>query len=83
MSYSELRQNLKRAIDEVNHTHEPLVITSNKKRSAVLISFDDYRSLEETAYLLKSPAMAKRLLEAIADIEAGKIEPHGLVEDDT
>lgn len=83
MSYSELRQHLKHAIDQVADTHEPMVITSNKIRKAVLLSYEDYTALEETAYLLRNPANAKRLLEAVADIKAGKYIKHGLVIDET
>ncbi len=79
ISYSALRQNLKKAIDDVTNEHEPMIITSHNKKMAVLISYDDFESLRETAYLMKSPVMAKRLLVAIADIKAGKVIKHGLM----
>lgn len=81
ISYSELRQNLKKTIDTVTHTHEPLFITSHKTRKAVLISYDDYESLAETAYLLQNPVMAKRLLDAVADVRAGKLTEHGIIDE--
>lgn len=68
-SYSELRQNLKKMIDWTASHHEPAFITSHKVRKAVLLSYDDYCSLEETAYLLRSPKNAKRLLQAVSDLE--------------
>jgi len=71
-SYSELRQNLKKMIDWTASHHEPAFITSHKKRKAVLISYDDYCALEETAYLLRSPANAQRLLQAVSDLENKK-----------
>lgn len=81
-SYSELRQNLKKMIDWTTDNHEPAFITSHKERKAVLISYDDYCALEETAYLLKSPANAQRLLKAILDSESGKkIKKHGLIDE--
>ncbi len=81
-SYSELRQNLKKMIDWTTSHHEPAFITSHKARKAVLISYDDYCSLEETAYLLKSPANAQRLLKAIADLGSNKnIKRHGLLDE--
>ena len=83
ISYSELRQNLKQTIDIVNMTHEPQVITSNKKPRAVLLSYDDYESLAETAYLLRSPLMAKRLLNAMQDVKKGKIKKRELIENET
>ncbi|MCR9192255.1 MAG: type II toxin-antitoxin system prevent-host-death family antitoxin [Gammaproteobacteria bacterium] len=81
-SYSELRQNLKRMIDWTTDNHEPAFITSHKERKAVLISYDDYCSLEETAYLLKSPANAQRLLKAILDSKKSEnIKKHGLIDE--
>ena len=53
-------------------------------QTAVLLSYDDYCSLEETAYLLRSPANAQRLLEAILDIKNGQNQAeHGLLDDET
>jgi len=46
--------------------------TRQNGRTAVLLSLDDFRSYEETAYLMKSPKNAERLNAAIADLEAGK-----------
>ncbi len=66
-SYSDLRKNLKQTIDWTNEQHESVFITSHKKRKAVLMSYEDYCSMKETAYLLRSPKNAKRLLEAVVD----------------
>jgi len=83
-SYSELRQNLKSMIDWTASNHEPAFITSHKKRKAVLLSYEDYCSLEETAYLLKSPANAQRLLQAIADLGKRKnAKKNDLLDDET
>ncbi len=64
ISYSELRANLKDAIDRVVNDHEPIAVKRAKGGDAVLVSREDYDSLMETAYLLRSPANAKRLLAA-------------------
>jgi antitoxin YefM len=81
-SYSELRQNLKKMIDWTVDHHEPAFITSHKERKAVLLSYDDYCALEETAYLLRSPANAKRLINAISDLENAKnITKRGLLDE--
>lgn len=71
-SYSKLRQNLKHAINMVIDKHQPLFITSHNIKKAVLISYDDYESLAETAYLLNHPANAKRLLQSVANIKSQK-----------
>ncbi len=82
-SYSELRQNLKKMIDWTANNHEPAFITSHKQRKAVLLSYEDYRSLEETAYLLNSPANAKRLLNAVADLEhRNQYQKHDLIDNE-
>lgn len=81
-SYSHLRQNLKKIIDWTVDNHEPAYITSRQTRKAVLLSYEDYCSLEETAYLLKSPANARRLLQAILDVEQGKHrKPRNMIDD--
>jgi PHD/YefM family antitoxin component YafN of YafNO toxin-antitoxin module len=46
-----------------------VIITRDDQTRVVTLSLDDYNSLEETAYLLRSPKNAKRLIEAIADLE--------------
>jgi len=83
ISYSELRQNLKQTIEMTADTHEAVVITSHKEPKAVLLSYEDYCALEETAYLLKTPANAKKLLTAIADIKKSKkLVERGLLDDE-
>ncbi len=68
---SEARRNLFPLIDQVNDDQEPVEIVS-RRGSAFLVSESQYRSLMETAYLLRSPANAGRLLESIAALEQGK-----------
>ncbi len=63
-SYSKLRANLKSALDRAVDDHEVIVVERAKGGDAVLLSREDYESLSETAYLLRSPANAKRLLAA-------------------
>ena len=54
------RQNLFRLIDQVNVEHQPVLITG-KKRSAVLVSEDDWRAIEETLYLNSIPDMTESI----------------------
>ena len=71
-SYSELRKNLARTLDQVTADREPVIITRDRgKPSAVLISLEEFASLEETQHLLRSPANAARLQESLAEFEAG------------
>jgi antitoxin YefM len=72
MSCSEVRATLARAMDRVFEDHEPLIITRQGKPAAVLISLEDYESMDETAYLRRSPANAERLTNSIRELEAGK-----------
>ena len=72
ITYSSARANLAKTMDRVCEDHEPLIITRNGEQSVVMLSLEDYKSLEETAFLLRSPANAKRLLSAISQLAAGK-----------
>ena len=72
ISYTAARENLAATMDQVCDDREPVVITRQKQRSVVMLSLDDYESLTETAYLLKSRANARRLLEATKQLESGK-----------
>ena len=72
ITYSAARANLARTMDRVCEDHEPLIITRNGQQSVVMLSLEDYKALEETAYLLRSPANARRLLSAAAQLAAGK-----------
>lgn len=65
ITYSRLRANLKSALDKVCGDHEPVVVERQKSGDVVLLSREDYESLQETAYLLRSPANARRLLDAV------------------
>ena len=72
ITYSSARANLARTMDRVCEDHEALIITRNSERAVVMLSLEDYQSLEETAYLLRNPANAKRLLSATSQLSAGK-----------
>jgi antitoxin YefM len=71
IAYTTVRANLTKTMDQVCKSHEPVIITRRGQASVVMLSLEAYSSLEETAYLLRSPKNAKRLLEAIADLERG------------
>jgi antitoxin YefM len=80
LNYTTFRNQLSKALDKVNDDHIPIMITRQNGKPAVLLSLDDFKAYEETAYLMASPKNAARLNQAIADIEAGNIEQHALIE---
>jgi antitoxin YefM len=71
MTYTAARENLASTMDRVCADHEPVIITRNRDQAVVMLSLDDYESLQETAYLLRSPANAKRLIASIESLNAG------------
>ena len=72
ITYTTIRANLASAMDRVCNDHEPLIITRNGEQAVVMLSLEDYKALEETSYLLRTPANAKRLLAAAGQLNAGK-----------
>jgi antitoxin YefM len=64
-------------IEQVNNDHTPVEITS-RRGSAVLMSREDYDALQETAYLLRVPANARRLLDSLEQARQGQREEHEL-----
>lgn len=71
ITYTTARANLARTMDRVCNDHEALIITRNGEQSVVMLSLEDYKALEETAYLLRTPENARRILAAAAQLNAG------------
>lgn len=71
MTYTESRARYAEVLDSVVDDREEVVITRAGREPAVILSLDDYESLKETAYLLRSPANARKLLASIDELEAG------------
>ena len=72
LTYSTARANLAGTMDRVCNDHEPIIITCNGEQAVVMLSLEDFKAMEETAYLLRSPTNAKRLLAATEALNAGK-----------
>ena len=75
LTASEARKNLFPLIEQVNDDRQPVEITS-KRGDAVLMARADYDALQETAYLLRVPANAQRLLESLAQARSGERQEH-------
>ncbi|MDA0747282.1 MAG: type II toxin-antitoxin system prevent-host-death family antitoxin [bacterium] len=65
ISYSQLRQTLKDCLDKVCSEHHPLLVKRKNGEDVVILSKEDYTSLEETIYLLRSPKNVRRLQESL------------------
>lgn len=72
VSYTTARAKLAATMTRVCEDHEPIIITRSNAASVVMLSLDDYKALEETAYLLRTPKNARRLLASIAQLESGQ-----------
>ena len=72
ITYSSARGNLANVMNQVCNDHEPIIVTRNGQQQAVvMLSLEDFKSLEETAYLLRSPSNARRLLISIDELNSG------------
>ncbi len=74
VTYSYARNNLGKRIDQVCDDHTPMTITHENQQAVVVLALEDYESLVETAYLLRSPENAKRLTRAI-----NRLKSHNLL----
>lgn len=79
-SISATRANLKAVVDRVVADKAPIAITRQKGEGVVMVSASEWASIEETLYLLQSPANARFLMDSIAELDAGKGEVHELIE---
>jgi antitoxin YefM len=82
LSYTESRARYAEVLDAVVNDREEIVITRAGHEPVVIMSLQDFESLRETAYLMRSPANARRLLDAMERLEAGDGQPHELADSD-
>ena len=71
ITYTEVRRRLAETMEKVCDDHSPVIVTRKAARSVVMIALEDYEALEETAYLLRSPRNARRLIESLAELGSG------------
>lgn len=82
LSYTESRARYAEVLDAVVNDREEVVITRAGHEPVVIVSLQDFESLREIAYLMRSPTNARRLLDAMERLEAGDGQPHDLVDAD-
>jgi antitoxin YefM len=82
LSYTESRARYAEVLDSVVNDREEVVITRAGHEPVVIVSLEDFESLRETAYLMRSPTNARRLLDAMERLEGGSGEAHDLVDAD-
>lgn len=80
ITYTNARQNLAKTMEKVCQDHSPVIITRKKNDSVVIMSLEDFKALEETAYLLRSPKNMRRLVESISQLENEEGTERDLIE---
>ena len=80
VTYTEFRQNLAGLMDEVTASRTPLLVTRQGHKNVVVLSEEEFAGWEETVHLLRSPANAVRLMESVAQADAGAAEGRDLIE---
>lgn len=81
INYSDARKNFSATMDRVCEDHVPVAITRRNGKPVVMLSLEEYNAWEETQYLLRSAKNRQRLLQAVADVEAGDFKTHDLIEE--
>lgn len=81
LSYSESQSRYAETLNSVTNDREEVIITRAGHEPVVMVALDDYESLKETAYLLRSPANARRVLASIEELEHGGGEARELHEE--
>ena len=80
ITYTAARENLASTMDKVCNDREPVIITRNRDQAVVMVSLEDYKAMEETAYLTRSPKNAARLRSALRAMAKGRGKVRKLIE---
>jgi antitoxin YefM len=80
VTYTFARNNLTATMDKTIADHEPVIITRQSGEPVVMMSLEDFRSWEETAYLLNSPANARKLMKSLDEADRGKVQAKNLAQ---
>ncbi|NET38079.1 MAG: prevent-host-death protein [Cyanothece sp. SIO1E1] len=77
-SPTEARNNFFKLLEQITESHQVFIINRRDGENVALIAESDLTSLVETAYLFRSPTNARRLLDAIEESKASKIQPQSM-----
>ena len=80
VSLDDAKHDLERVVARVLANAEPTIVNTPTGESVVVIPLDDFEAWQETNYLLRTPANAEHLRKSIAEVDAGKVQPHELSE---
>jgi antitoxin YefM len=80
ITYTAARGDLSKTMQKVCEDHDPIIITRKNTQAVVMMSLEDYEALNETAYLMRSPRNARRLIESIEELDEGKGQERELLE---
>ena len=81
ISVTELQNNFARVFDNVYYDNEEVIIHRKNKENIVMISLEEYNSIKETDYLLKSPKNREILLHSLKEAREGKVQNRKLIEE--
>lgn len=81
MTYTQVRQNFAAVMNDVCDDHVPVIITRQRSEPVVLMSLKDYNSIQETLYLMKSPANYAHLMESIKEVKEGRVQARELLDE--
>ncbi|WP_207682914.1 type II toxin-antitoxin system Phd/YefM family antitoxin [Desulfonema magnum] len=82
IAYSNFRKNFANIMEKICEDHDPVIITRKNLKPVVMMSLEDYNAIEETMYLLRSPANAAQLRASIAEFEAGNFNIRKMIDND-
>ncbi|MDQ3842693.1 MAG: type II toxin-antitoxin system prevent-host-death family antitoxin [Bacteroidota bacterium] len=80
VNYTEFRKKLAESLNAVNNDREIVVVSRSKGKNVVVMSLEEYNSIQETLHLMSSASNRQRLDEAIEEMKKGNWEKHELIE---
>jgi antitoxin YefM len=80
ISYTNIRQNLAKTMNRVCDEHDFVIVTRQSAKPVIMMSLEDFNSLQETMYLLKSSKNANKLFESLGQLAKGNYQSRELLE---